>query len=58
MPSEVKISWSSSLDIGSEHFPADKLNREKYAQFLTHFLEDKIRAKIRASHYKSGKIRG
>ncbi len=41
MPSEVKISWSSSLDIGSEHFPADKLNREKYAQFLTHFLASK-----------------
>lgn len=41
MSPTITIDWSSQLDIESEHFPADQLGREKYAQFLTHFLASK-----------------
>ena len=43
MSSEINIDWSSPLPLenSNEYFPADQLDREKYAKFLTHFLASK-----------------
>ena len=43
MTSQITIDWSSPLKIQdcSENFPADQLDRAKYAEFLTHFLASK-----------------
>ncbi|MEC4726274.1 KAP family NTPase [Shewanella sp. D64] len=43
MSSEVKIDWSNplALENSTDGFPADQLDREKYAKFLTHFLASK-----------------
>lgn len=41
MSPTITIDWSSQLDMERESFPADQLGREKYAQFLTHFLASK-----------------
>ena len=43
MSSEINIDWSGplSLENSNEYFPADQLDRAKYAKFLTHFLASK-----------------
>ncbi len=40
MSEELKKGWSDPKEIDGENFPQDTLGREKYAQFLTQFLED------------------
>jgi hypothetical protein len=38
LPERIKLDWSTGVDIGEEYFPADILDRRKYAEFLTQFL--------------------
>jgi len=39
MNQQVNLDWSSGTTIGGEWYPEDKLDRAKYADFLTRFLE-------------------
>ncbi|EDK27781.1 KAP P-loop [Vibrionales bacterium SWAT-3] len=39
MNQQVNLDWSSGRTIGGEWYPEDKLDRAKYAEFLTRFLE-------------------
>ncbi|CAH1540621.1 NTPase KAP [Vibrio jasicida] len=38
MPQQLVINWDEPASISGQHFPEDKLNRAKYAEFLTKFL--------------------
>lgn len=38
MPQQLVINWDEPASIFGQHFPEDKLNRAKYAEFLTKFL--------------------
>lgn len=38
MSERLTINWDLSAEISGEHFPEDKLDRAKYAEFLTKFL--------------------
>jgi len=37
---QIKLDWSQKTDIGGESHPEDRLDRQKYAEFLTKFLAD------------------
>lgn len=37
---QIKLDWSQKKDIGGESYPEDRLDRQKYAEFLTKFLAD------------------
>jgi len=40
MPQQLVINWDEPASISEQHFPQDKLDRAKYAEFLTRFLSN------------------
>lgn len=40
MPQQLAINWDEPASISEQHFPEDKLDRAKYAEFLTRFLSN------------------
>ncbi len=47
----IEIDWSKGVRVGSEFFPEDKLERAKYAKFLTGFLAEQGFDGVQKSNY-------